>query len=808
MYSFTFCENMRLFVFSILILLGFCLNAQVLKIRDFETLKPLPYATVSCLETNYSFVTNKQGELSFNKVSECSHLQVRMMGYVPKMISYNELASSGFQIYLIPEKVKIPQVEISAPKWNSKIKTGLYKKINLSKSNIVEQNVQTSADLFSEAGYVYVQKSQQSGGSPMIRGFAASRLLLMFDGLRMNNAVFRSGNIQNIITIDPFAIENTSVFFGPGAIMYGSDAIGGVISFETLAAKMSTSDSMNTSGTAYLRTTSANDEICAHLDFNLGWEKYAMLTSISINQFGDLRMGKKGPDEYLRKYYVKRVNGVDQIIRNRDSLMQIPSDYKQINLLQKIVYKPSENTNLKYTLYYSTSSDNSRYDRLIREKDGLPVSAEWYYGPQTWMFNSLSFDTKQTGLFYDKMNLKFSYQIFEESRFNRGFNEITRYCKYEHIDAFTAKLDFNKTLSEKDDVNYGFESVYNLVDSKGENINILNGQTQTAPSRYPDSNWASHALYISYNRIFNDKLFLSTGLRYNRYLLNAVFDNTFYNFPFSKININDGVLTGSVGISINLYKDYGLTLNFSNGYRSPNIDDIGKVFDSEPGAVIVPNQELEAEIAYSFDLGINKVFYDLVRVDFSCYYTYFDNAMVRDDFTFNGQDSIIYQGELSKVQALQNASFAQVYGLNSLIELKIGRKFILMSVNNWQKGFERLESEDSPMRHIAPFHGKTSISYSYLKAKATFYSLYNGEISFVNMPVSELSKPYLYIEDENGNLYSPSWITFNVSLQYSISSDLIIALALENITNRRYRPYSSGITAKGRSFLISAKFVF
>ncbi|WP_238531658.1 TonB-dependent receptor plug domain-containing protein [Nitritalea halalkaliphila] len=109
-----------------------------------------------------------------------------------------------------------------------------------------------------------MQKSQQGGGSPMIRGFSANRLLYTVDGIRMNSAIFRSGNLHNVISLDPLSIQSTEVFFGPGAVLYGSDAIGGVMSFQTLRPSFSPSDTLQVSGAAELGLASANGHIRSH----------------------------------------------------------------------------------------------------------------------------------------------------------------------------------------------------------------------------------------------------------------------------------------------------------------------------------------------------------------------------------------------------------------------------------------------------------------------------------------------------------------------------------------------------------------
>lgn len=246
---------------------------------------------------------------------------------------------------------------------------------------------QTSADLLQQTGKVYVQKSQLGGGSPMIRGFATNRLVLSVDGVRMNNAIFRGGNLQNVISIDPFSVQRTEVIFGPGSVIYGSDAIGGVMNFYTKEATLSQRDTLDVSISGNLRYASANAERTAHLEANVGARKWAAFSSLSYSRFGDLVMGSHGPERYLRNQYVETSKGVDRLLDNPNPEEQLGSGYDQINFNQKLRYRPNAQWDAKLGFHYSETSNYGRYDRLIRpsaDGEGLR-SAEWYYGPQKWL---------------------------------------------------------------------------------------------------------------------------------------------------------------------------------------------------------------------------------------------------------------------------------------------------------------------------------------------------------------------------------------------------------------------------------------
>ena len=240
------------------------------------------------------------------------------------------------------EKI-LKEVVLSANKWGQLLNEVPNKIVKINKSEIILNNPQTTADLLGQSGQVFIQKSQLGGGSPMIRGFATNRVLLVVDGIRMNNAIYRSGNLQNVISIDPLSLETAEVIFGPGSLVYGSDAIGGVMDFHTLEPKLSSNDKMLVKGSVLGRYSTANKEKTGHIDLNLGWKKFSILTSFSHSDFDDLKMGKNGgQDSYLRPEYVERINNADVITPNSDPRVQKFSGYDQLNFLQKVRFKPNE----------------------------------------------------------------------------------------------------------------------------------------------------------------------------------------------------------------------------------------------------------------------------------------------------------------------------------------------------------------------------------------------------------------------------------------------------------------------------------
>jgi hemoglobin/transferrin/lactoferrin receptor protein len=756
----------------LLILLSFSLSVegQTLVVKSKGESELLSYVTISSEEPERITMTGPDGTADISAFSGSKEILFSVIGYKSRTLSYDQLQRMGFEIFLTPAAVILDQVVVSATKWRQSSQSTPARVTSLSKREMALQNPQTAADLLGSTGEVFIQKSQQGGGSPMIRGFATNRLLIAVDGVRMNNAIFRSGNLQNVISLDPFATERTEVLFGPGSVIYGSDAIGGVMSFYTLNPELSYSDATLIRGNAATRFSSANDEFTGHFDINIGGANWASLSSFSYNGYGDLRMGRHGPEDYLRKELVQRIDGIDRLVANDDPLIQASSAYGQMNLMQKFRFSPDNRWNFNFAFHYSETTDYDRYDRLLRYRDGLPRSAEWRYGPQVWMMNHLQVDHGGGYLLFNELRLSLAHQLFEESRIDRDFNQAERRIREEKVNAWSLNMDLLKVISPSHQLFYGIEGVWNEVDSRGRSEDVLTGVSGPGPSRYPDANWRSMAAYFTWRYDLNHLFTLQAGARYNRFGLNAAFDRTFFPFPFTDAELRKSALTGSLGASINPNEKWAFRVNLSSGFRSPNVDDVGKVFDSEPGSVVVPNPDLKPEYAYNAEIGIARILGSFLKVDVSAYATFLDHALVRRPFLFNGQDSILYDGELSLVQAIQNAAEARVWGIQLGMEAKLAPALSLYLQANYQKGEEELDDEStSPLRHAAPPYGRIDLRYSSGPLRLSLNALYNGEISFENLPLGERSKDFIYAADANGKPYSPAWYSLNFKADYQLS---------------------------------------
>lgn len=762
-----------------------------------------PVDGVVLMSDHFSTQTNIEGKAKLDAFKMDEKILFKHSSYLSLVTTREKMEKQGKVILLVESPVRLDEIVVSVNRWEQ-TKTEIPHTIKtIQAEEILHYNPQTTADLLGTKGGIFIQKSQMGGGSPMIRGFAANRVLIVVDGIRMNNAIYRSGNLQNVISVDAQSLENTEIIFGPGSAIYGSDALGGVMSFNTLNAKLSTSKKIESNGKAYARYSSINFEKTLHGSYNVGNKKWAAVLSGTYTDFDDLKMGSNGPDEYLRPEYVSnsRYTGEDVIINNNNDKIQKHTGYKQFNLLGKVRYRPNENYDILLSGQHSQTGDIPRYDRLIQYSGDQLKYADWYYGPQKWTLVSGRVQFEKDKVIFDKVNLLAGYQNYTESRHDRKTNNDWLRNREENLDIFSFNLDFGKQFDKRIELFYGLEAYWNRVESTGISENLLTNETEGIASRYPDnSDYSSIAGYYSFKFNVSEKIILQMGSRFTYTHLEGTFDPRFYDFPFDGFDMSNSAFNGNLGIVWHPTSNWQINIHGSTGFRSPNIDDVSKVFDSEPGNVVVPNPDLDPEYARNFELSIIRSHNNKIKVEATAFYTFLKDAMVRRDYSLNGQDSILYDGEMSKVEALVNAESANIYGLNL--------NFEYLFTNQWRTrhdiSFTSGEDSDGlPMRHVPPIFGNSHLIFENQLWYTDLYINYNGKLDFDKLASDEQDKPHLYIPDENGNPYSPGWWTLNLKSNYKLNRKVTLSAGIENILNKKYRPYSSGVVSPGCNFVFS-----
>lgn len=776
-------------------------HAQAIRLLDISDGRPVEAAFIVDTQGQNGLSTNAEGMADLSSFDRNAMLTITHATYRDTTISRPSALADMLTVYLTPTVITMPTFTLRSNRERYLDVPGQVTKIDAREARLLSPR--TTADLLERSGEVFVQRSQVGGGSPVLRGFEANRILLVIDGVRMNNAIYRSGHLQNSISVDPFFIEETEVLFGPGSLIYGSDALGGVIDFHTKTPEVRAAQDFSLS-TAF-RTATATEETATHFDASVSGKRLAWIGSLTKTSFGDVRMGKNrlhGDDDWgLIPEYVQTIDGRDTVLQNPDPSIDVNSGYSQYDLAQKLVWQASDSVNVLLNVQYSTTTDVPRSDQLTDYRNGRLRYAEWSYGPQERLLTSAQIDVIGDGELHDKAQFILAYQRVGEDRITRDLGASDRFTREEDVDVLSMNVDLVKRLSKKD-LYYGVEITDNTVNSRAFIDDMTTGKRSAGPTRYPDggSKMNTIAAYGDMKFKPSDRLDFDLGLRYTHSYLQARFlDTTFYALPFDEVAFNNGALTGSAGMIWRPADRWRMSFSAATGFRSPNVDDFAKVFE-RAGIVVVPSDELSPEYTLNGEGRVGYTSTDGVwKSEVGAFYTHILDAIVQRPATLGGRDSLVYEGRLAQIAVNENAQEAYIYGGSAALTIKPHPDWSLSSTVSYTIG--RVPSQDQPLAHIPPLFARSDLRYTSDKVTVGTYYLYNAE-----KKAEDLAPGRTDNADQGIDGGFPAWSMWSIYSDWSIGSGLSTGLTLDNIADVHYRPFASGVSAPGRNLILTVRY--
>jgi hemoglobin/transferrin/lactoferrin receptor protein len=821
---------MKYIIFVFVVLIGGITFGQEIKILDKKTGKKVKNVTIYNKSKTISLTTNNHGLADVSTFKNDEIIIFSHISYANYRTKKSILRKQNFTIYLNKQSEQLDEIVISVFKKEEKSKRIAEQIAVLSSKKIQKLSPQTSADLLAIIPGIKVQKSQFGGGSPVIRGMESNRVLLVVDGVRMNNAIYRKGHLQSSITIAPNLLDKIEVVFGPSSVIYGSDALGGVIHYYTKTPKLSENNEVKSQ--FFSRFSSINQEITTNVSAEVSFNNWASFTSISYSDFGELKAGKNrshGFSDWGKVfYYSENVNGnynENPTINSNPNLLR-NTGYNQTDVLQKFFVPLSKKTDLKINLQYSTSSNIQRFDRLTEIRDLTDVSSlkfsEWSYGPQKRLLISSQLLLNPDKNWLESGTITTAYQNLQESRIQRKFGSLDRSYREESVAVFSVNGDFSVPLTDDKTriLSYGFEFAYNDVSSNayGQTLNISNGEINgfsddfKVQSRYPDggSNYLSSSLYVGYKQDVNSKSTLNSGIRFTNTNLNATWiDETFIQLSDNDISANNSAITATLGYVYKPNKNWQLNSVLSSGFRSPNIDDVGRVREKS-GDVTVPNIHVKPEFAYNAEIGIQKYFNDRkFRLSANVFFTLLDNYIIRDRFTINGSDQVLFDGEYGNAVANQNRGNAFITGYTISYLGKLSNAWNTSGFITYTKG--RTYDSEEPMSSIPPLFGQFEVNYKRDKIEVGAALRFNSkkDIEDFNFTEGIDNHDLTPVVDANAanneDIYfgTPSWMTIGINGRYLVTENFSLQARLDNLFDEHYIEFASGISSPGRNLSVS-----
>jgi hemoglobin/transferrin/lactoferrin receptor protein len=616
----------------------------------------------------------------------------------------------------------------------------------LSKQQLAEAGSRTTPEALMAVNGVFVQKTNHGGGSPFVRGLTGNQVLVLVDGIRLNNSTFRYGPNQYLNTIDPFTVKRIEVIKGAGSVQYGTDAIGGVLNILSQDPEFSPGKNEWKSRLA-ARYMTGNMEKTVRGEALFSGKKIAMIAGFTKKNFGDLiggdttgRQSPSGYDEWSFDCKTKYLLQPDIQLTFATQFLQqqaVPVYHK----LQLENFAINEMDPQQRLLSYARLQVHGR-SRIVR---GLEAT--------------LSFQQQTEG----RRSSKNGSSILRSERDNTNTAGFT-------IDVFS---DINKIWT----ANSGIELYHDRVGSTRKDIDVQNGTTALKRGLYPDgSRYGNYSVYTMHHFRFG-KWIADAGLRFNAFGIQVT------DTSLGRININPSAIVGNAALLYLLSSRQTIYAAFSSGFRAPNIDDMGTLgivdFRYEvPASGLQPEQSQHTEIGYKFK---SRRFSGTAAF----YYMHLSNLITR--VKMEGQTISGYP-----VYRKENTGAAYIKGIETEFEYRISKQFNLTAGIAYTYGLSL--SNNEPLRRIPPFNGRLMASYRDKKwfAAAAFQfaakqsRLAQGDKDDNRIPVGG----------------TPGWQVVNLYGGYQFLY-LRINAGMQNLLNSDYRTHGSGINGVGRSGWIS-----
>lgn len=600
----------------------------------------------------------------------------------------------------------------------------------------------TTPEAFMGMNGVFVQKTNHGGGSPFVRGLTGNQTLILVDGIRLNNSTFRYGPNQYLNTIDAYAINRIEVAKGTGSVQYGTDALGGVIHVIT-----KDPDFAKEKPFLHAKITSkymtGDMEKTVRGDIGYASKQFGFTSGISYRHFGDL----VGGDTTGR---------------------QSPSGYDEWSLDTKV--KVNLQNNVQFTLAHQ-----------FLQQQHIPV----YHKIRLENFSLNEFDPQQRILNYGRLNVQSkndrikeieiiaSWQKTLEGRNSLKNDGIILRKENDGINTLGFTTDVLSQFSKIWTANSGIELYHDHIKSKRNEINRQNGMISHKRGLYPDdSNYGNYSLY-SLHHFHIQRWIIDAGMRWNRFNI-RISDTT-----LGKIKITPHALVGNIAVMYMLKSHHTIYATFSNGYRAPNIDDMGTLgivdFRYEiPSAELKPEKSGQTEMGYKFK---TKKWSGTIAV----YYMRLHNLITR--IKVNGSQINGYP-----VYKKENIEEAYIKGFES--ELKCNPIKELSFSASMAYSYGQNISTDEPMRRIPPFNGRLTGTWRHQEWFACMDWMFAAKQDRLSQGDKEDNRI-----PAGG---TPGWNVLNVygGYQWAVMK---INTGLQNILNKDYRTHGSGINGYGRS---------
>ena len=721
----------------------------------------------------------------------------------------------------------------------------------------LKQLEQTNADLASnllrDTVGVIAQHTTVGQGSPLLRGLTGYQTLTQVDWVRLNNSTFRSGPNQYTATISPEMLDRAEVLLGSSSMLYGSGAMGGVVSFFTKPVPINPAQqTLAIHPRLLLRYTTATEEKLGRLEVTGSQGRFGFIAGGGVRDYGDMNPGR-GYDLHYKNRKFEIVNempsGVElydyneagQLTRDgsllKDDLQddnfnrwlvdnEGPLGWRAFDADAKIAYQLSNTSSLNVAYQMWRQPQTPRYDKIAPQEFD-----EFFFEPQNRDLVYANYIINSVGGSIDTFRLTASYHRQKEGRNEVKRNDTSRRQRYDTVNTIGFSAQAVSSILPRQRLVSGGEFYLDMLQSRTVKTDIKTGKEGVDENlgRFINgSEFWDASLYLQDEIKIHDRIELTLGGRATFYQTNA--DLSLRDPSFDEFNVFSNSLTGSVGVLVGLTDSLNFVSSFGTAFRAPSLNDTTAVEVTNEG-VTAPSPDLDAETSWTIEGGL-KARYSYFRGTLTLFHSRVSGLVARipvqeayagkplpqlhqalikeydglDVLVFDNVDEAEFQGvELAGLIPIQPAW--SVYGNAALLRgevLKIGGK-----APDPKKPWEARTRREPPLNGIVGIQWEPLDTRYwatlFVRAAAEQRRLNRSDIRDPRIP-GKTRDPAGVEFDENGNAVdagTPGWWTLNIRGGVKLHEYTRLTLALGNLLDQRYRPHGSGVNAPGFNVSLS-----
>ncbi len=626
----------------------------------------------------------------------------------------------------------------------------------VSEAELRKRTGQTNADLLHGDVGTFVQQTTPGQAVVIVRGLKGSEVLHMVDGFRLNNAFFRNAPNQYPALIDPLMIEQIEVVRGPSSVLYGSDAMGGVVQMLSSHTQYSEGPGWDQSARLRTRYASADSSSITRVEYAANSDRFSIRGGATYQDVNLLRIGGDGKVLPFTAYSSRFADA-------------------------KIGFIAAEAHELVASFQYARQPKTPRFDELFPGFGQTnPTSSEFLFTPQERYFAQLKYNFDVTTAVFDRGSISVGRQDIVDDRLNRDFGSVNRDIEDNRSELLGLTAQFEKTLGTHY-LTYGFERYDDEVSSTRRRVNIATGAIGGRASRYPNgSTMDSSGIFIADDWMLSERLDVSAGLRYSRIEIDLP---PVINITGVKLDPNK--VTGNLGLKFELIDGLRLVSNYGRGFRAPNVSDLG-TFGTRPGNRFnIPNTDLKPETVDSVDFGL-KLQQGVWLGELIAF-----KSRYQDKITSVETGARTSTGQI--VVQSRNATRLDLHGVEAGVKLITEGPWSAYASATLTRGTEKLGVAEYNADRIPPLFGKVGADYRltgvWTLSTYSFFAARQKRLS-----PRDVADPRINPGGTAG------YATANVAATWNVREQLDLRLNAENLADRKYREHGTGLDEAGRSF--------